>query len=115
MKFSEVKEDTWIRYKENVYYVGKVHHDYIKATSLQCETIEISDVVFLTNNIELIEVPSHNVGDIVLYTGTNQHIPQTMVEVIGQDTDFPLDYRIKALNDDIRIWAAAFDIISVNY
>lgn len=115
MKFSEVKENTWIRYKENVYYVSQIHHDYIKATSLKCETIEISDVVFLTNNIERIEVPSHNVGDILLYIGKNPHMPQTMAEVIEQDTDFPLDYRIKALDDDVIVWSIAFDLTSVNY
>lgn len=46
MKFSEVKENTWIRYKKNVYYVGKVHHDYINVTSLQYETIDILMLFF---------------------------------------------------------------------
>lgn len=115
MKFSEVKENTWIRYKENVYYVSQIHHDYIDITSLKCEMFEISDVAFLKNNIELVEVQHYNVGDIVLYIGTNPHMSQTMVEVIEQDTDFPLDYRIKTLDDDIRIWASTFDITSVNY
>ena len=56
MKFSEVKENTWIRYKGHIYYVSQVHHDYVDVMSLNYETIEIPDVVFLTNNIELIEL-----------------------------------------------------------
>ena len=34
MKFSEVKENTWIRYKGHIYYVSKVHHDYVDVMSL---------------------------------------------------------------------------------
>ena len=46
MEFSEVKENTWIRYKGHIYYVSKVHHDYVDVMSLNYETIEIPDVVF---------------------------------------------------------------------
>lgn len=114
MKFSDVKENTWIHYKENVYYVSQVHHDYIDAMSLHYETIEIPDVAFLTNNIELVELQNHNVGDMVLYVGTHQDMPQT-VEIIEYSTGFPLQYYVQTLDKEMSTWTTAFDITSINY
>ena len=114
MKFSDIKENTWIRYKENVYYITQIHHDYIDVMSLDYDVIEIPDIAFLTNNIELIET-NFNVGDVVLYIGSSAYPPQMMVEIIEYSTCFLSQYYVKALDNDMRLWVTAFDITSINY
>lgn len=114
MKFSDVKENTWIRYKGNVYYVSQVHHDYIEVSSLDYDIIEIPDIAFLKNPIELIET-NFNVGDVVLYIGSSTYQPQTMVEIIEYSASFLSQYYVKTLDDDMSLWVTAFDIMKINY
>lgn len=106
MKLSNVKPETWISYKGIPYSKRATYNKMTTLWDVSGNTIE----VHMDEDVDLIEVPTFNIGDLVLYKGTvDQYDNQIVTITYIYDTKF-MPYRV---NDSFQV--SPFELHKIEY
>lgn len=106
MKLKNVPYYTWVSYK------GRPHHTRYLVGEMTGLWTTNQDIIEVTadEDVNLIEVPTFNIGDSVLYTGTYEDYQNKIVTITAIKTS---SYRPYQINNHIN--ATPFDLISIKY
>jgi hypothetical protein len=119
MKYSELREQTWIQLDNEYYFVKIVRDEYCQLIKSIPEDKTLKKQQFPAPNIQPVEPNKYDIGTRVLYVGEYEIFKNQLgvIQFIDHE-DARLTYGIlfdDAANENDELWVSAFDILPIDY
>ena len=119
MKYSELREQTWIQLDNEYYFVEIVRDEYCQLIKSIPEDKTLKKQQFPAPNIQPVEPNKYDIGTRVLYVGEYEIFKNQLgvIQFIDQE-DPRLTYGVlfdDATHEDDELWVSAFDILPIDY
>jgi hypothetical protein len=109
MKFSDVKENMWIRYDNQPCYVFHVKHTSCYVIAQDYNEFEIDMCEFDTQEIDEIKVNHYSINDVVVYTGAGILIQNELATITRIDHNQFQGYYLQFLDSSSILPSTPFD------
>ena len=106
MKLKDVPYYTWVQYDGKPYHVRDRYGEEIILRDSAKNDIWLS----IYEDVELIDLPVFNIGDLVLYQGWVSSLYGKLLPILQYDGSSYSPYSLGC-----AVWATPFDIIKIDY